>query len=45
MNVRTAFKPILLAMDHRLLEPPLLRELLRLHCPRWLAERSDLPLE
>jgi hypothetical protein len=31
-------------MGHRRLDP-LLRELLRLRSPRWLAARSDLPLE
>jgi hypothetical protein len=29
---------------HRRRDPPL-RELPRLRCPRWLAARSDLPLE
>jgi len=29
---------------HRLRDPPL-RELPRLFCPRWLAARSDFPLE
>ena len=31
--------------SHRRREPPPPRELLRLRLPRWLAARSDLPLE